>query len=191
LLAKAYLRAGFGDLVLCAKIDEADLWRKYLRETGRETGGIFFGEDSSHSFNFLSYESAVSGADLEENIVNLTIEVARITNPQGRGERGILAIAAEKTSAQYPLVQQVNRALSPYTLPWLEKTFGHLNPTLGLLFNLAGLATVLFVLSMTLIPILDRLFIRDLIRRGEREGRKIESFHDEIQQKAGKKNNAR
>src|ERR1700749_3283555 len=36
LLAKAYLRAGFGGLVLCAKIDEADLWRKYLRETGRE-----------------------------------------------------------------------------------------------------------------------------------------------------------
>jgi hypothetical protein len=27
LLAKAYLRAGFGGLVLCAKIDEADLWR--------------------------------------------------------------------------------------------------------------------------------------------------------------------
>ena len=33
LLAKAYLRAGFGGLVLCAKIDEADLWRKYLRDT--------------------------------------------------------------------------------------------------------------------------------------------------------------
>ena len=85
LLAKAYLRAGFGGLVLCAKIDEADLWRKYLRETGREADGIFFGEDSSHSFNFLSYESAASGADLEENIVNLMIEVARITNPQGKG----------------------------------------------------------------------------------------------------------
>jgi hypothetical protein len=85
LLAKAYLRAGFGGLVLCAKIDEADLWRKYLRETGREAGGIFFGESPAHSFNFLSYESKVSGADLEENIVNLMIEVARITNPQGKG----------------------------------------------------------------------------------------------------------
>src|SRR5258708_364098 len=85
LLAKAYLRAGFGGLVLCAKIDEADLWRNYLRETGREADGIFFGENAEHSFNFLSYESAVSGADLEENIVNLMIEVARITNPQGKG----------------------------------------------------------------------------------------------------------
>ena len=45
LLAKAYLRAGFGGLVLCAKIDEADLWRNYLRETGRATDGIFFGEN--------------------------------------------------------------------------------------------------------------------------------------------------
>ena len=89
------------------------------------------------------------------------------------------------------LVQQVNRALSPYTLHWLEKTFGHVNPTLGLLFNRAVLATVLFVLSMTLIPILERLFIRDLIRRGEREGRKIEAIRDKIQVKLAKKNHAR
>jgi hypothetical protein len=37
----------------------------------------------------------------------------------------------------HPLVQQVNRALNPYTLPLLQKTFGHVNPALGLLFNLA------------------------------------------------------
>lgn len=91
----------------------------------------------------------------------------------------------------HALVQQLNRALSPYTLPWLEKTFGHVNPTLGLLFNLAFLTTVLFVLSMTLIPILERLFIRDLIRRGEREGRKIEAVREKVQFKEGKKNHAR
>jgi hypothetical protein len=91
----------------------------------------------------------------------------------------------------HPLVQQANRSLSPYTLPLLQRTFGHVNPVLSLLFNLAALAIILFVLSMTLIPILERLFIRDLIRRGEREGRKIESLRDEIQQKAGKKNHAR
>jgi hypothetical protein len=91
----------------------------------------------------------------------------------------------------HPLVQQVNGALSPYTLPLLQKTFGHVNPVLGLLFNLAFLATVLFVLSMTLIPILERLFIRDLIRRGEREGRKIEAIRDKIQVKLEKKNHAR
>jgi hypothetical protein len=91
----------------------------------------------------------------------------------------------------HPLVQQVNRALSPYTLPWLEKIFGQVNPVLGLLFNLAVIATILFVLSMTLIPALERLFIRDLIRRGEREGRKIEAVREKVQFKEGKKNHAR
>jgi len=44
---------------------------------------------------------------------------------------------------------------------------------------------------MTLIPILERLFIRDLIRRGEREARKIEAVRDKIQVKLEKKNHAR
>ena len=44
---------------------------------------------------------------------------------------------------------------------------------------------------MTLIPILERLFIRDLIRRGEREGRKIEAIRDKIQFKPAKKDHAR
>ena len=91
----------------------------------------------------------------------------------------------------HPLVQEVNRALSPYTLPWLEKTFCHVNPALGLLFNLAVVTTVLFVFSMTLIPALERLFIRDLIRRGEREGRKIEAVREKVQFKAAKKDHAR
>jgi hypothetical protein len=91
----------------------------------------------------------------------------------------------------HSIVQQVNRALSPYTLPWLEKTFGHINPTLGLLLNLSIVTTVLFVFSMTLIPVLERLFIRDLIRRGEREGRKIEAVREKVQVRLEKKNHAR
>ena len=81
--------------------------------------------------------------------------------------------------------------MSPYTLPWLEKTFGHVNPAPGLLFNLAVLTTTLFVLSMTLIPALERLFLRDLIRQGEREGRKVEAIRDKVQVKLEKKNHAR
>jgi hypothetical protein len=91
----------------------------------------------------------------------------------------------------HPLVQQINRALSPYALPLLHRTFGHVNPVLGLLFNLASLACVLFVLSMTLVPTLERLFIRDLIRRGEREGRKVEAVREEAQVGLEKKNHAR
>jgi hypothetical protein len=91
----------------------------------------------------------------------------------------------------HPLVQELNHAVSPYTLPCLQKTFGQVNPALGLLFNLAVLAIILFILSMTLIPALERLFIRDLIRRGEREGRKIEAIRDKIEVKLEKKNHAR
>jgi hypothetical protein len=90
-----------------------------------------------------------------------------------------------------PLVQQANRALSPFTVPLLQKILGPVNPVLGLLFNLASLACLLFVLSMTLIPILERLFIRDLIRRGEREGRKIEAVREGVEVKLEKKNHAR
>jgi len=50
---------------------------------------------------------------------------------------------------------------------------------------------MLFVLSMTLIPALERLFIRDLIRRGEREGRKIEAIREKAQVRLEKKNHAR
>jgi hypothetical protein len=43
----------------------------------------------------------------------------------------------------------------------------------------------------SLIPILERLFLRDLIRRGEREGRKIEAIRHKIQVKLEKKNHTR
>jgi hypothetical protein len=47
------------------------------------------------------------------------------------------------------------------------------------------------VLSMTLIPILERLFIRDLIRRGEREARKIEAVREQVRVRLENKNHAR
>jgi hypothetical protein len=109
---------------------------------------------------------------------------------------GGVAIAAffgwqYKVPGAYPLVQGINNALSPYTLPLFQRTFGQINPALELLFNLAVVASILFVLSMTLIPALERLFIRDLIRRGEREGRKIEAVRVKVQFKGAKKDHAR
>jgi hypothetical protein len=44
---------------------------------------------------------------------------------------------------------------------------------------------------MTLIPILERLFLRDLIRRAEREGSKVEAVREKVQFKEGKKDHAR
>ena len=39
LLARKYLKAGFGGLVLCFKTDEAALWRQYLYAPGVRTMG--------------------------------------------------------------------------------------------------------------------------------------------------------
>jgi hypothetical protein len=62
---------------------------------------------------------------------------------------------------------------------------------LNFCFKLALISAVLFMLSMTLIPSLERLFTRDLLRRGEREGRKIEAIREKIEFKTEKKNHAR
>jgi hypothetical protein len=61
-----------------------------IASSNKSTAGLFQSRFVAVSsgrlkFNFLSYESITSGADLEENIVNVMIEVARITNPQGKG----------------------------------------------------------------------------------------------------------
>lgn len=60
-LAAAYLRAGFGGLVLAAKPDEIDLWQHYAAKNGRANSLILFGERGG-SFNFISYELARQGA---------------------------------------------------------------------------------------------------------------------------------
>src|SRR5258708_33789403 len=60
ILARRYLQSGFGGLVLCYKTDEADLWRKYLTETGRSEDAVFFSADGDLRFNFLDYEAQTS-----------------------------------------------------------------------------------------------------------------------------------
>jgi hypothetical protein len=79
-LATSFLAAGFGGLVLCAKPDEPDLWRRYAAETGREADLVMFGRDEAWSFNFMRHEQLRSGAGagLTENLVNLFAEVASI-----------------------------------------------------------------------------------------------------------------
>lgn len=55
-LAKAYLRAGFGGIVLCAKPDEAANWERYAADTGRSDSVIRFDGSGRWRFNFLEYE---------------------------------------------------------------------------------------------------------------------------------------
>jgi hypothetical protein len=86
LLAREYLRAGFGGLVLCAKPDEPALWKRYAAAMGREADLVLFGTDPRWSFNFLEHESRRqgAGASLTENLVNLFTEIASI----GAGSAG-------------------------------------------------------------------------------------------------------
>lgn len=77
-LARAFLRAGFGGLVLTAKVDEAATWLNYARETGREADVILFSpEQEKYRFNFLAYEMRRQqrGAGLTDNIVKLFLTV--------------------------------------------------------------------------------------------------------------------
>lgn len=58
-LAGAYLRAGMGGLVLCAKPEEVELWKDYCKEHGREDSMILF--DETQGCNFIAYEFARKG----------------------------------------------------------------------------------------------------------------------------------
>jgi NAD(P)-dependent dehydrogenase (short-subunit alcohol dehydrogenase family) len=84
-LAKAFLRAGFGGLVLCCKTDEAQLWQRYCRETNRSNSLIIFGPNQPHHFNFLNYELSRPGvgAGHTENLVRLFTTVMEVAEREG------------------------------------------------------------------------------------------------------------
>lgn len=89
-LAKAMLAQGFGGLVLTAKADETELWRKYCAETGRSDDLVVFGSDGRHSFNFLDFERTRggAGAGLTENVVSLFSTVLEIAERGSAGGSG-------------------------------------------------------------------------------------------------------
>ena len=78
-LARTFLENGFGGLVLCAKSDEPELWKRYAAETGRSGDVVLF---SQEHFNFLHYEAnrPGAGAGQTENLVTLFMQVAEIAN---------------------------------------------------------------------------------------------------------------
>lgn len=90
-LASAYLRAGFGGLVLTAKPDEVEQWIGYAHANGRADSVVLFGERGG-GFNFIDYELARHGADGIGSVVEClmrALEAARLTNPNaGRASEG-------------------------------------------------------------------------------------------------------
>ena len=86
-LALAFLEAGFGGLVLCAKKDEPELWQAYAAQSGRSADLVRFGSKEAGGFNFMRDESERpgAGAGLTENLVNLFMEVASLGSAEGGG----------------------------------------------------------------------------------------------------------
>lgn len=91
-LAHTFLKEGWGGLVLCAKNDEAALWRKYCKEAGREDDLIVFSKGATHNtgeqnqqtivFNPIDYEMkrAGDGAGETQNLTNIFMNIYRMGN---------------------------------------------------------------------------------------------------------------
>ena len=86
-VAKAYLRAGWGGLVLCAKADEAALWERYARETGRSGDVIRVSRDAPWRLNFIDYEMGRDG-DPTTRVENLISTLMNLMEQQGRTQGG-------------------------------------------------------------------------------------------------------
>ena len=86
-LSTAYLRAGFGGLVLCAKPDERERWVKLCKQNNRAGDLIVFDGSGTHRFNFLDYAQATIGKNgFDNNIVDLLARIAEATKMQsGQG----------------------------------------------------------------------------------------------------------
>lgn len=85
-LAKSFLRAGMGGIVLCAKQDEADNWERYAAETGRSDSIIRFDGSGRHRFNLLEYEMQrenVPADILASNVVSTLQNVIEVATRAG------------------------------------------------------------------------------------------------------------
>lgn len=72
-LARAFLGAGFGGLVLCAKKDVLDDWKRYAQQTGRANTILVLDASGDFVFPFLQYEieRKGEGAGNTDNLVRL------------------------------------------------------------------------------------------------------------------------
>jgi hypothetical protein len=79
-IAHAYLAAGFGGLVLCAKSDECRQWQAWAHETGRADDLIIVEPSGASRFNWMDYEANRSGAGagLAINIVAMLDELGGV-----------------------------------------------------------------------------------------------------------------
>ncbi|GAB1257262.1 hypothetical protein NBRC116494_17640 [Aurantivibrio plasticivorans] len=87
-IARAYLSAGFGGLVLCGKNSEAAQWIEWAKQEGREKSIIHVHPDNDMVFPFLDYQSSLPyGADTE-NLLDIITKVIEITQNSEMSSQG-------------------------------------------------------------------------------------------------------
>lgn len=88
-LAHAFLRQGFGGLVLCAKPEEAALWQRYAEETGRTASVMRIGAGTPWRINFLDYVLAkygIEATNVAVRVLKLMGEASRLAKGRTGGE---------------------------------------------------------------------------------------------------------
>jgi hypothetical protein len=125
-LAGAYLRAGMGGLVLCAKPEEVDLWLRYAKAHGRANSVLLF--DARQGFNFLTYELARQGM---EGIGSVTECLMRVLEAARR-------TASSQGSTGDVFWQDATRQLLSYAIPVLYAADGTVSVSSIIAFVLAA-----------------------------------------------------
>ncbi len=90
-LAHAFLQAGFGGLVLCAKPEEAERWVEYARDCGRDRSIVRMDASGRYRFNFLDYLMNLppeQGGGLVDNAVNTFLRVLEAAQTRGAARGG-------------------------------------------------------------------------------------------------------
>ena len=89
-IARAFLDANLGGLVLTAKTDELAAWQGYADDAGRGTDLLIVDESAKCRFNFLGYELKREGAGAghTENLVNLFASVLEASERKHGGGGG-------------------------------------------------------------------------------------------------------
>ncbi|MGF1453036.1 MAG: hypothetical protein ACFB21_13295, partial [Opitutales bacterium] len=88
-LARSFLEAGFGGLVLTYKSDECALWQRYAAACGRQQDLVVFAPGGPWQLNFLDYEGRhpMPGVSLTLNLVQLFEDVCRAGSQSNFGSK--------------------------------------------------------------------------------------------------------
>lgn len=110
-IAKSFLAAGMGGLVLCAKNDEASTWRRYAEAAGRADDVVVIDASGAERFNILDYASkTLGGRGFEQNLVDLMarmVEATRVADSKGGSDgdnRFFVDSALKWLSHAFPLL---------------------------------------------------------------------------------------